>query len=165
MATYFIEEYENTTTTKTKQARDLHLSGTAVTAVVAGRSVSVLLLSHFMSSQSPIVTFQCYWRNRPPHTDDCVSLLPKTPPVRPTRQIRLTRATSDTTRAVLIGIWWFLSKYPEHAKKVQAEVDGIDVNDASALATLPHLNGVINEALRLVPPVMTGGSRITGPNG
>ncbi|KAI1160871.1 cytochrome P450 monooxygenase-like protein [Nemania serpens] len=108
MATYFIEEYENTITTKTKQARDLHLSGTAVTAVVAG---------------------------------------------------------SDTTRAVLIGIWWFLSKFPEHARKVQAEVDGVDVNDANALAALPHLNGVINEALRLVPPVMTGGSRITGPNG
>ncbi|TGJ88456.1 hypothetical protein E0Z10_g286 [Xylaria hypoxylon] len=108
MATYFIEEYENTATTKTKTARDLHLSGTAVTAVVAG---------------------------------------------------------SDTTRAVLIGIWWFLSKFPEHAKKVQAEVDGVNPNDATALAALPHLNGVINEALRLVPPVMTGGNRITGPNG
>ncbi|GAP88817.1 putative cytochrome P450 [Rosellinia necatrix] len=108
MAQYFIEEYENTAKTRSQKARDLHLSGTAVTAVVAG---------------------------------------------------------SDTTRAVLIGIWWFLSKSPEHAKKVQAEIDGIDVNDANALAALPHLNGVINEALRLVPPVMTGGNRITGPNG
>ncbi|KAI0456218.1 cytochrome P450 [Xylaria acuta] len=108
MATYFIEEYQKTANTKTKKARDLHLAGTAVTAVVAG---------------------------------------------------------SDTTRAVLIGIWWFLSKDPEHAKKLQSEVDRVDVNDASALAALPHLNGVINEALRLIPPVMTGGNRITGPNG
>ncbi|KAI0417001.1 cytochrome P450 monooxygenase-like protein [Xylaria grammica] len=108
MATYFIEEYENTAKTKTKTTRDLHLSGTAVTAVVAG---------------------------------------------------------SDTTRAVLIAIWWFLSKFPEHAKKVQAEVDNVNTNDANALAALPHLNGVINESLRLVPPVMTGGNRITGPNG
>ncbi|KAK5627594.1 hypothetical protein RRF57_003309 [Xylaria bambusicola] len=108
MAQYFIEEYQNTATTKTKKARDLHLAGTAVTAVVAG---------------------------------------------------------SDTTRAVLIGVWWFLAKYPEHAKKVQAEVDGVDPNDANALAALPHLNGVMNEALRLVPPVMTGGNRITGPSG
>ncbi|KAI3343256.1 cytochrome P450 monooxygenase-like protein [Ustulina deusta] len=108
MATYFIEEYENTAATKTKKARDLHLSGTAVTAVVAG---------------------------------------------------------SDTTRAVLIAIWWFLSKFPEHAKRVQAEVGDVDPNDANALAALPHLNGVVNESLRLVPPVMTGGNRITGPNG
>lgn len=54
---------------------------------------------------------------------------------------------------------------PEHTKKIQEEIAGIDVNDANALAALPHLNGVINEALRLAPPVMTGGSRITGPNG
>ncbi|KAI0191570.1 cytochrome P450 [Astrocystis sublimbata] len=108
MATYFIEEYQKTASTKTQRDRDLHLAGTAVTAVVAG---------------------------------------------------------SDTTRAVLIGVWWFLSKYPEHAKQVQSEIDGLDVRDANAIATLPHLNGVINEALRLVPPVLTGGNRITGPNG
>ncbi|KAJ2988814.1 hypothetical protein NUW58_g3778 [Xylaria curta] len=108
MAAYFIDEYEKTANTKSKKTRDLHLAGTAVTAVVAG---------------------------------------------------------SDTTRAVLVGMWWFLSKYPEHAKKVQAEVDGVDVNDVNALAALPHVNGVINESLRLVPPVMTGGNRITGPNG
>ncbi|KAI1172957.1 cytochrome P450 monooxygenase-like protein [Nemania sp. FL0916] len=108
MATYFIEEYENTAKTKTQKTRDLHLGGTAATAVVAG---------------------------------------------------------SDTTRAVLIVIWWFLSKYPEHAQKIQAEVSGVDVNDPNALAALPHLNGVIHESLRLVPPVMTGGGRITGPNG
>lgn len=108
MAQYFIEEYENTAKTKSKKERDLHLGGTAVTAVVAG---------------------------------------------------------SDTTRAVLIGLWWFLAKFPDHAKRVQAEIDGVDVNDANALAALPHLNGVINEALRLVPPVMTGSNRITGPSG
>ncbi|KAI1274721.1 cytochrome P450 monooxygenase-like protein [Xylaria sp. FL0933] len=108
MATYFIEEYENTAATKTKEARDRHLSGTAVTAVVAG---------------------------------------------------------SDTTRAVLIGVWWFLSKFPEHAQRIQSEVDNVDPQDANTLAALPHLNGVINEALRLVPPVMTGSNRITGPNG
>lgn len=44
MATYFIEEYENTAKTKSKKARDLHLSGTAVTAVVAGRLVSSFIL-------------------------------------------------------------------------------------------------------------------------
>ncbi|KAI0399894.1 cytochrome P450 [Xylaria palmicola] len=108
MATYFIQEYEDTAGTKTKKARDLHLAGTAVTAVVAG---------------------------------------------------------SDTTRSVLIALWWFLAKYPEHARQIQAEVDAVDLGDVAALAVLPHLNAVISEALRLVPPVMTGGQRITGPNG
>ncbi|KAI2642491.1 cytochrome P450 monooxygenase-like protein [Xylaria nigripes] len=108
MATYFIEEYKNTAKTKSLKARDLHLSGTAVTAVVAG---------------------------------------------------------SDTTRAAIIGACWFFSKYPEHAKKVQAEIDGVDENDAIALASLTHLNAVINETLRLVPPIMSVGNRITGPNG
>ncbi|KAI0148362.1 cytochrome P450 monooxygenase-like protein [Xylariaceae sp. FL1272] len=74
-------------------------------------------------------------------------------------------AGSDTTRAALIGTWWYLCTYPEHAKKIQAEIEGVDVNDANALAMLPHLDGVVHEALRLVPPAMTGGNRITGPNG
>jgi tryprostatin B 6-hydroxylase len=77
----------------------------------------------------------------------------------------LTVLTSDTTRAALIGIWWYLSKYPEHAKKIQAEINNVDVNDTNALAALPHLNGVIYETLRLVPPAMTGSNRITGSNG
>ncbi|KAI5919296.1 cytochrome P450 [Camillea tinctor] len=108
MASFFIDEYYRHASSKDPQSRDLHLAGTAVTAVVAG---------------------------------------------------------SDTTRAALIGTWWFLSKYPEHAAKIQAEIEDVDVTDANALATLPHLNGVTHEALRLIPPAMTGGSRITGPNG
>ncbi|KAI8626128.1 cytochrome P450 monooxygenase-like protein [Xylariaceae sp. FL1651] len=108
LASFFIEEYESTAGIKDQKSRDLQLSGTAVTAVVAG---------------------------------------------------------SDTTRAALIGIWWYLCKYPEHAVKIQAEIEGVDVNDVNALAVLPHLNGVMHETLRLVPPAMTGGNRITGPNG
>lgn len=58
-----------------------------------------------------------------------------------------------------------MARYPEHADKIFSEIQGVDVRDANALATLPHLNGVINEILRLVPPAMTGGGRITGPTG
>jgi cytochrome P450 len=72
---------------------------------------------------------------------------------------------SDTTRASLIATWWFLSRHPEHADKIRAETENVDIRDANALSTLPHLNGVINEILRLVPPAMTGGGRITGPEG
>lgn len=86
--------------------------------------------------------------------------------VSPLMQTRANESkSSDTTRASLIAIWWYLSKYPEHADKVYSEIKNVDVRDANALATLPHLNGVVNEILRLVPPAMTGGSRITGPEG
>jgi cytochrome P450 len=74
-------------------------------------------------------------------------------------------AGSDTTRASLVGIWYYLCKYPEHAASIYEELSGIDINDANALASLPHLNAVIKETLRLAPPVMTGTSRITGPQG
>nr|AVY05503.1 cytochrome P450 monooxygenase-like protein [Nodulisporium sp.] len=74
-------------------------------------------------------------------------------------------AGSDTTRASLIATWWYLSKYPEHADRVYMEIRDVNIRDANILATLPHLNGVINEVLRLVPPAMTGGGRITGPDG
>lgn len=108
MAQWFIDEHHNLSDVKSPQQRRLLLSGTAVSAVVAG---------------------------------------------------------SDTTRASLIAIWWYLAKYPEHAAKIQDEIQEVDISDANALASLPHLNGVIKEVLRLVPPAMTGGGRITGPEG
>ncbi|KAF2759925.1 cytochrome P450 [Pseudovirgaria hyperparasitica] len=74
-------------------------------------------------------------------------------------------AGSDTTRASLIATWWYLAKYPEHAEKIRQEIETVDIGDANVLAGLPHLNGVIQEILRLVPPAMTGGGRITGPQG
>ncbi|KAK7753196.1 hypothetical protein SLS62_004929 [Diatrype stigma] len=74
-------------------------------------------------------------------------------------------AGSGTTRASLIATCWYLSKYPEHADKIRTEIQGVDIHDANSLALLPHLNGTISEVLRLVPPQLTGGSRISGPNG
>lgn len=62
-------------------------------------------------------------------------------------------------------MWWFLSQHAEHVDKIRAEVESVDTLDANALAVLPHLNAVINEILRLVPPALTGGGRITGPEG
>lgn len=50
-------------------------------------------------------------------------------------------------------------------KKLQDEIKSVNVEDANALATLPHLNGIIYEALRLLPPVLTGNGRVTGPDG
>lgn len=72
---------------------------------------------------------------------------------------------SDTVGPTLVALWYFLALYPEHAVKVKDELKGIDTRDITALATLPHLNGVINETLRLLPPGLSMGSRKTSPNG
>ncbi|KAF2995646.1 hypothetical protein E8E13_000561 [Curvularia kusanoi] len=74
-------------------------------------------------------------------------------------------AGSDTNRGAMTAIWWYLSKYPNEAIKIQKELADIEAHDAKRLAKLPHLNGAINEVLRLAPPAMTGNNRISGPEG
>lgn len=41
----------------------------------------------------------------------------------------------------------------------------IDTSNQTILQSLPHLNGIINEALRIHPPVPSGGYRETPPEG
>jgi cytochrome P450 len=72
---------------------------------------------------------------------------------------------SDTSRAALVSALYFLCKIPQQADKLRVELQNVDTRDANALALLPHLNGVVNEALRLFPSQLTGGGRITGPEG
>lgn len=75
-------------------------------------------------------------------------------------------AGSDTSRAALVAIWYFLLKHSRHISLIRAELSSIDIDkDANALSTLPHLNAVIKETLRLAPPALTGNSRITGLRG
>ncbi|KAF7512751.1 hypothetical protein GJ744_000318 [Endocarpon pusillum] len=74
-------------------------------------------------------------------------------------------AGSDTTRATLIALWFFMCKHPQHAEKIVVELRNIDETDSNILAKLPHLNGVVNESLRLLPPQMTGGGRMTSAEG
>lgn len=52
-----------------------------------------------------------------------------------------------------------------HAEKIYEEINGVDRDSPAALATLPHLTGTINEAMRLLPAVLTFSSRITPPQG
>lgn len=74
-------------------------------------------------------------------------------------------AGSDTTRAGLIALFYFLCRYPDKRQKLYNEVKDIDENDLSVVLSLPYLNGVIKETLRLVPPSPTVGARLTGPDG
>jgi cytochrome P450 len=108
MSSWFIEEYQTLERSMDPQARFHLLSGSIISAVVAG---------------------------------------------------------SDTTRASMIVSVWYLAKYPEHTEKIRYEARDANISDANILAGLPHLNGFINEVLRMVPPAMTGNARMTGPAG
>jgi len=59
-----------------------------------------------------------------------------------------------------------LARYPDHAKKIFDEITQLeDLDNISDLASLPHLNGFINESMRLNPTAMTGSGRLTPPEG
>lgn len=72
---------------------------------------------------------------------------------------------SDTVASTLIYLFYRLALDPSHAKKLRAEALGVDIHNPRALQSLEHLNGCINEILRLHPSVPTGGYRETPPEG
>ena len=74
-------------------------------------------------------------------------------------------SVSDTTGPSLILLFFFLASYPEHAEKIHVELTSVDLHDISALSALPHLNGVINESMRLFPAALTMGTRVTPKEG
>lgn len=52
-----------------------------------------------------------------------------------------------------------MALHPHEQQKLYEEISTADIHDLLALRSLPHLNGVINESLRIHPPVPTGGYR------
>lgn len=75
-------------------------------------------------------------------------------------------AGSETVAFTMTMLFYNLARHPTQVKKLRAELDGLDsINEASALKSLRHLNAVINETLRLYPPVSTGPLRLTPPEG
>lgn len=74
-------------------------------------------------------------------------------------------AGSDTVAPTLVGIFYELATHQEHQEKLRREISTIDVTDQRGLQALLHLNGIINEVLRLHPPVPSGGYRETPPMG
>ncbi|KAL7907218.1 cytochrome P450 [Trichoderma velutinum] len=79
-------------------------------------------------------------------------------------------AGSHTTAASLASILYELSKHPEHVEKLRQELMPL-VRDtrfnvsSDELAHLEHLNAVINETMRLHPPLPTTIRRLTPPEG
>lgn len=75
-------------------------------------------------------------------------------------------AGSDTTATTLVMLFYHLALDPSQIAKIRSELDQLAPNpDARALQTLPHLNGAINETLRLHPPVPSAGLRQSPPEG
>ncbi|EAU87606.2 high nitrogen upregulated cytochrome P450 monooxygenase 2 [Coprinopsis cinerea okayama7 len=75
-------------------------------------------------------------------------------------------AGSDTSASAVTSIIYFLLRNPECHKKLQKEIDdtfGFDEGDPAItpdkLAQLPYLNAVINEAMRVFPPVASSVQR------
>ncbi|KIW12678.1 hypothetical protein PV08_09956 [Exophiala spinifera] len=78
-------------------------------------------------------------------------------------------AGSDTTAASLTCMFFELAMHPEYASMIQKELEEALTSsaepDAVALRKLSFLNAVIDETLRLHPPVPSGVQRMTPPEG
>lgn len=78
-------------------------------------------------------------------------------------------AGSDTVAIVLTYIFYYLAKSPTHIQKLREELEPLLRSDepfnVQKMQNAKHLNGIINEALRLHPPTPSGGFRITPPQG
>ena len=73
---------------------------------------------------------------------------------------------SDTVASTMIYLFYRLALERRHAFIICEEVDKVDsIFDPQALKGLDHLNGAINEVLRLHPSVPTGGCRESPPQG
>lgn len=74
-------------------------------------------------------------------------------------------AGSDTVSIALTFLFYNLALKPEHVSKLREELKGVDITNNRALQSLAHLNALINETLRLYPPVVTAPLRQTPPEG
>ncbi|GME35797.1 Cytochrome P450 [Neofusicoccum parvum] len=79
-------------------------------------------------------------------------------------------AGADTTYSALVNAFYYLALNPPIYAKLQADVDGLFPDgDASyshdKAKDIPLLDGIINETLRLKPPIPNGAPRMTPPDG
>ncbi|KAL8752225.1 MAG: hypothetical protein Q9184_005800 [Pyrenodesmia sp. 2 TL-2023] len=78
---------------------------------------------------------------------------------------KLIRIASDTTAPTLTFLFYLIARNPEDANKIYTELADVDPMDLNVVSTLPHLNGTINEAMRLYSVTPTTVSRQTPPQG
>lgn len=71
----------------------------------------------------------------------------------------------DTTSTILTVLLYYLSKFPEFQETLYAEIQSATPFATASLGSLPYLNALINETLRLYPAVPSGAQAQTGPNG
>ncbi|KAK5677365.1 hypothetical protein LTS10_009935 [Elasticomyces elasticus] len=77
-------------------------------------------------------------------------------------------AGSDTTSACLTYLFYLLADRPEEVKKLRDELRPLTSNPEWSdkdIKNASHLNGAINESLRMHPPVPSGVQRITPEEG
>jgi cytochrome P450 len=68
-------------------------------------------------------------------------------------------AGHDTSTALLTWAWWLMGDHPAVLARARREVDevlGAEPPTAATLPALPYLERVINETLRLYPPIHLG---------
>jgi hypothetical protein len=67
---------------------------------------------------------------------------------------------------VLTYLFYELAIHPEHIALLREELSGVtSLTDQAQLKNLPHLNGAINEAMRMHPPLPSGFRRDAPPGG
>ncbi|KAK6957361.1 hypothetical protein Daesc_000145 [Daldinia eschscholtzii] len=74
-------------------------------------------------------------------------------------------AGSDTIAPTLVFAFYELARSPWHQDILLSELKDVDIYDKSQLQNCNHLTALINETLRLYPPVPTGGYRQSPPTG
>jgi cytochrome P450 len=79
-------------------------------------------------------------------------------------------AGSDTTANTLALMLFYLTTHPQKLKKLQSLIDiaipgGPSSWTYEAIRTVPYIDDIINESLRLKPPVIHGGPRETPATG
>ncbi|KAL1840415.1 hypothetical protein VTJ49DRAFT_489 [Mycothermus thermophilus] len=74
-------------------------------------------------------------------------------------------AGSDSVAAALTHVFFHLAWDPQLVARLQAEFDALPSLEHDHLLTVPLLDAVINETMRLHPPVPSGTQRVTPPEG
>lgn len=85
-------------------------------------------------------------------------------------QILILRSYSDTSATANACTLFYLAKHPHFLRKLQRQLDAAMPDGPRSwsydkVATVTYLDDIIRESMRLKPPVITGGYRVTPPGG